>query len=151
MILFIFFRKMLIIYLLFVILILIITYLLIKSISSKKIIWQKISFLYNKIYKILILDYYKEKKNKKFKEEVIDYYKNVVHTDNIFNKFKNWDSIKDFIKLYYKNADNADVKIMIDSIDFLTLKYYKSISYNINVLLFILAICVTMLIVLLIN
>ncbi len=140
-----------VIYWLFIILILIIIYLLLKSISNKKIIWQKISFLYNNLYKILILDYYKTTKSKKLKEEIIDYYKNIVYGNNMFIKNKNWNSIKSFIKVYYKYNDWDYISYIFNDIDFFMLKYYRSISYNINILLFILAVCVTIFIVLIIN
>lgn len=143
---------MILIYLLFIILILVIIYLLLKSISSKKIIWQKISFLYNKTYKILILDFYKQNKNLKFKEEVLYFYYNIVFNNNVFVKNKKWQNINNFIKLYYKNSDNNNnIKVISDNINMYMFKYYKMISYNINILLFILAICITILLVIVIN
>ncbi len=143
---------MILIYLLFIILILVIIYLLLKSISSKKIIWQKISFLYNKMYKILILDFYKQNKNLKFKEEVLYFYYNIVFNNNVFIKNKKWQNINNFIKLYYANSSNDNgIKVISNNIDIYMFKYYKMISYNINILLFILAICVTIFIVLVIN
>lgn len=142
---------MIMIYLLFIILILVIIYLLRKSILSKKIIWQKISFLYNKIYKILILDYYKKKQNKKLKEEIIYYYENVVHNNNILVKTKKWNNVKDFIEMYYKYDDLNHIEYILNNIDSFMLKYYKLVSNNINMLLFILIICITIFIVLIVK
>ena len=104
------------------------------------------------MYKILILDFYKQNKNLKFKEEVLYFYYNIVFNNNVFIKNKKWQNINNFIKLYYANSSNDNgIKVISNNIDIYMFKYYKMISYNINILLFILAICVTIFIVLVIN
>lgn len=82
---------------------------------TKKTIWKKISFLYNKIYEILIFNYYNKnlKKRDLFREEIIDFYQNVVLNWKIFFKDQECKKFKSFI-LDYLEYDKEVVKTYDD-------------------------------------
>lgn len=79
--------------------------LLLKINKTKKNIWQKISFLYNNLYKTLILDYYSSKKDS-LKDEILDFYNKVVLKKDIISKNKEWKSFEEFIINYFENNNN---------------------------------------------
>ena len=136
------------IYLLFMSLIVIMLYFLVKSIQSKKNIWQKISFLYNKLYLILVMDLYNSKANNKLKQEVLSFYKRIVKIQNLWQKIKEWKKTESFIKWYYNNKYNLD--LLYKNIDSLVSIYYNSVLHNINLLIFILSVCIIVFIITLI-
>ena len=113
--------------------------LILKEIKTKKNIWQKISFLYNQLYIVLIKLFYKNiNKKNLFKEELLDYYNTVVKENNLVKKYTLWQDIKQFI-LQYASLNNNYVKNLYDIIDL----YYKRYYYNVSkviILLFIIII-----------
>jgi len=87
--------------------------LLFKLNRIKKNVWQKISFLYNNVYKILILDYYSSYNNS-LKSEIIDYYYNIVNNKDIITKNTKWKDFKEFIINYFNN--DKKIYIIFDDI-----------------------------------
>ena len=126
--------------LLLVIILIIITFIVIQ-IKNKKNIWQKISFLYNQLYIILIEWYYNDTSIKKdiLKEEIIDYYKDIVRNSSIDSKYKKWQDVKWFIVQYYLNNNISSV---YDIIELYYNKYYKSIQKSILLLVNILIVLI---------
>ena len=119
--------------LLLVIILIIITFIVIQ-IKNKKNIWQKISFLYNQLYTILIEWYYSDNSIKKdiLKEEIIDYYKEIVCNTNTDEKYKKWQDIRWFIIQYYSSWK---IYSIYEILDVYYLKYYKSIQKSIILLI----------------
>ena len=125
---------MLLTILLIISILLVITFIVIQY-KSKKNIWQKISFLYNKLYIILIEWYYNDTNTKKdiLKEEILDYYKDIVNNNLIDNKYKHWQDVKWFILQYY---NNQEVVYLYDILDVYYNKYYKSVVKSILILVY---------------
>lgn len=129
---------MLIVKILLLILLVIIIYLLKMSIKNKKNIWQKIWFLYNDIYRIMISDFYNTSFIKKIdlKLEILSYYKEIVLLDNVNNKYNKLLDFKKFILDYYWWKNDIITKLLSD-IENYTNNYYKLINNNIIILFFI--------------
>jgi len=123
-----------------IIILAILTFIIIQ-LKNKKNIWQKISFLYNQLYTILIEWYYKDNSTKKdiLKEEILDYYKEVVENNNIDLKYKKWQDIRWFIIQYYSNSK---IPAIYDMLDTYYLKYYRSIQKSILLLAYLLLLVV---------
>jgi len=110
--------------------------LLLKEIKIKKNIWQKISFLYNQLYIVLIKLFYNNVNKKNlFKEELLDYYNTVVKEDNLVKKYSLWQDIKQFI-IQYTSLNKDYVKNIYDMIDI----YYKKYYYNVSKVILLLSI-----------
>ncbi len=104
--------------------------LLLKINKTKKNIWQKISFLYNKLYKILILYYYYNY-NDSLKEEILDFYNKVVLKKDIIEKNKQWKNFEEFIIKYF---ERKEVYNIIDDINWSIERQYNVLNkwiYNI--------------------
>jgi len=132
---------MLFIILIFTLIELILISLLFKIIVIKKNIWQKISFLYNKLCKILILEYYN---NISLKYEIIDYYKNVVYNKDILDKNLKWNKFKNFILNYFDNNKKIynifeDIELSLNNEYIIINKSIQNIIYAV-IILFILSI-----------
>lgn len=94
---------------LFILIEIILITLFIRLNKIKKSIWQKISFLYNKIYQVLILVYYNSN-NISLKLEIIDYYNNIVINNNVVIKNQKWKKFEKFIINYFsKNKKICDI------------------------------------------
>ena len=117
--------------------------LLLKEIKIKKNIWQKISFLYNQLYIVLIKLFYNNVNKKNlFKEELLDYYNTVVKEDNLVKKYSLWQDIKQFI-IQYASLNKDYVKNIYDMIDI----YYKKYYYNVSKVILLLSILLVWLLV----
>jgi len=117
--------------------------LLFKLNRIKKNVWQKISFLYNNIYKMLILDYYSSYNNS-LKSEIIDYYNNVVNNKDIISKNKKWKDFKEFIINYFNN--DKKICIMFDDIKWNIDKNYIIIDNAIHNIIYAIIIVIVLLI-----
>jgi len=129
---------MLIIKILLFILLIMIIYLLRMSIKNKKNIWQKIWFLYNNIYRIMISDFYNTSFIKKIdlRIEILSYYKEIILVDNVNDKYNKLLDFNKFILDYYWWKNIIITKLLSDIKNY-TNNYYKLINSNIIVLLFI--------------
>jgi len=134
---------MLFIIIIFTLIEIILISLLFKLNRIKKNIWQKISFLYNKIYKMLILDYYSNN-NSSLKSEIIDYYYSVIDNKNIISKNTKWNEFKEFIVNYFDN----DKKIynIFDDIKWNVNKNYTIINKTIHNVMYTITIIIVLLI-----
>ena len=136
---------------LLVITILVIITILYKQLKWKKNIWQKISFLYNQLYNILIIWYYnKQSKKIALKEEIQDYYKDIVKKNNLKEKNKNGQEVKWFLLKYYSDYENNIIYIY-EAINMYYNKYYTSLQKTIIILSYILVFIVFLLIILILK
>jgi len=132
-----------------IIILFIFTYIIIQQ-KNKKNIWQKISFLYNQLYILLINGYYLDVTVKKdiLVEEILDYYNNIVKIDDIKSKYTFWQDMKWFILQYYK-GDEKKIDYIYNTIDTYYWKYYYNINKWLNIfymLLFVFIVYMTYLI-----
>ena len=113
------------------------------QIKNKKNIWQKISFLYNQIYTILVVNYYNENILDKdvLREEIIDYYNDIVKKNSIDNKYINWDKVKWFLLEYY-TKDNKKLVLIYEMLDLYYNKYYRNTHKSIILLVYLIIIIV---------
>lgn len=119
----------------YVLLLSLVFYFIYKFYKAKKNIWQKISFLYNKLYSLLILDYYQNwTDNQALKKEMIEeidaFYTNIVLNSNLWIKIQNWNNIKSFMLEYLNNDELVDN--IYKKIDLYGWKTYKNLEKSIN-------------------
>lgn len=115
----------------FIFLLVLIFYFIYKFYKAKKNIWQKISFLYNSLYSLLILDYCQDwTKNQSLKEEINDFYQKIVLSQNLWIKINEWEKIKSFMLDYLENSDL--VTNLYKTIETYTGKTYKNLENSIN-------------------
>ena len=117
--------------------------LLFKLNRIKKNVWQKISFLYNNVYKMLILDYYSNHNNS-LKSEIIDYYNNVVNNKAIISKNIKWRDFEKFIINYFDNKQN--IYIIFNDIKWTFNKNYIIIDKAIHNVMYAIIIVIVLLI-----
>lgn len=118
----------LLIIIIFILIEIILVILLLKLKGTKKNIWQKISFLYNRIYELLILNYYNN--NYSLKLDIIDYYNNIVDNKKLDTKYDKWNEFKEFITKYFNN--DKKMSDIFKDIEWSVNKDYTIISNAIN-------------------
>jgi len=103
--------------------------------KNKKNIWQKISFVYNHIYILMISDYYlNDKKYCKLKEEIIDFYESVTKEKNIVKKNKECLKRKEFLLSFYWWELGKNIEENYKLIDLYVNNYYRLANNTVKVL-----------------